>query len=155
MKEIKIVNLKPQLVIGIRKRGHYREIAEMLPRLYKYASEKSAEFSGMPTFICHESPEEAAEADKTGNADIEIAAPIKERIEGNNEMSCYTIPGGKMAKIVHKGPYEECEPTYNELFTWIKENNKKIIGPIREIYLNDPREVGPEETLTEIYIPIE
>jgi effector-binding domain-containing protein len=29
------------------------------------------------------------------------------------------------------------------------------MGPIREIYLNDPREVSPEELLTEIYAPIE
>lgn len=155
MKEITIVDLNPQLVIGIRKKGHYKEIAELLPRLYKYASENGAEFSGMPTFICHESAEETIEADKTGNADIEVVAPIKERIKGNDEMDCYTIPGGKMAKIVHKGPYEECETTYNELFSWIKENNKKITGPIREVYLNDPGEVGPDETLTEIYIPIE
>ena len=155
MKEINIINLKPQLVLGIRKRGHYKEISEMLPRLYEYGSKKGAEFSGMPTFICHETPEEVEEADKTGNADIEVVAPIKERIEETDEISCYTIPGGKMAKIVHKGPYEECESTYSELLSWIKENNKKIIGPIREVYLNDPREVGPEETLTEIYTPIE
>jgi AraC family transcriptional regulator len=155
LEKIKIVNLGPQLVIGLRKRGHYREIAEMFARLYKYASEKGAEFSGMPAFICHESPEEAREADKAGNAEIEVVTPIKERIKCNNEMDCYTIPGGKMAKIVHKGPYEECETTYNELFTWIKENNKRIIGPIREVYLNDPKEVETEEILTEIYVPIE
>ena len=31
---------------------------------------------------------------------------------------------------------------------------KKIAGPTREVYLNDPREVGIEEALTEIYLPI-
>ncbi|GAH06344.1 unnamed protein product, partial [marine sediment metagenome] len=36
-----------------------------------------------------------------------------------------------------------------------EKNNKRIIGPIREVYLNDPREVGPEETITEIYVPID
>ncbi len=29
-----------------------------------------------------------------------------------------------------------------------------VAGPIREVYLNDPREVGLEEALTEIYVPI-
>ena len=29
-----------------------------------------------------------------------------------------------------------------------------INGPIREVYPNDPREVPPEEILTEIYIPV-
>jgi len=155
MEKIEIINLEPQIVIGIRKKGYYREIAEMLPKLYEYASRKGAEFSGMPAFICHESPEEVEEANKTGGADIEVVAPIANSIEETNEIHCYTLPGGKMAKIIHKGPYDTCETTYNELFKWIEKNNKRIIGSIREVYLNDPREVGPEETLTEIYAPID
>ncbi len=31
----------------------------------------------------------------------------------------------------------------------MKENAKELAGPIREAYLNDPREVGPEGMLTE------
>ena len=60
-----------------------------------------------------------------------------------------------MAKTVHRGPYEACEPTYAKLFAWIGENGKRIAGPLREVYLNDPKEVPPEEILTEIYAPIE
>ncbi|MBA7704469.1 hypothetical protein ES703_113279 [subsurface metagenome] len=155
MERIEIINLEPLLVIGVRKKGYYREIGEILPRLYEHASKKGAVFSGMPTFICHESPEEIEEANKTGSADIEVAVPIENNIEETDEMHCYTLPGGKMAKIIHKGPYDACEITYNELFAWIEKNNKRIIGPIREVYLNDPREVGPEETITEIYAPID
>jgi effector-binding domain-containing protein len=59
-----------------------------------------------------------------------------------------------MAKTVHKGPYQECSSTYERLFSWLDENNQKIVGPIREAYLNDPREVAPEEILTMIYVPI-
>ncbi len=60
-----------------------------------------------------------------------------------------------MAKILHKGPHEECILTSEKLFSWIAENGKRIVGPIREIYLNDPREVPPEEITTEIYVPQE
>jgi len=41
-----------------------------------------------------------------------------------------------------------------KLFDWLQENNYKIVGPIREGYVNDPREVAPEEILTIIYVPI-
>ena len=105
--------------------------------------------------MCHETAEEAMEADKTGNADIEVVAPIAEAIEETEEIKCYTLSGGRMAKIVHKGPYEKCESTYNKIFAWIEKNGKKIVGPIREAYLNDSREVGLEEALTEIYVPID
>ena len=60
-----------------------------------------------------------------------------------------------MARIVHKGPYEGCEAAYETLFAWLEENGKEVVGPIREVYLNDPNEVPPAEILTEIYAPIE
>jgi len=154
MEEITVVDVKPQLVAGIRKKGYYREIAELLPKLYEYATKKGAKFTAPPIFVCHETAEEAMEADKTGTAYVEVAAPIAEKIEETEEIKCYTLPGGKMAKIIHKGPYDKCETTYNKIFAWIEKNGKKIAGPIREAYLNDPREVGLEEALTEIYIPI-
>ncbi|NIM44938.1 MAG: transcriptional regulator [Nitrososphaeria archaeon] len=154
MDEVTVVDVKPQLVTGIRKRGHYREIAELLPRLYEYATKRGATFTAPPIFVCHETAEEAMEADKTGNALIEVAAPIAENIEETKEIKCYTLPGGKMAKIIHKGPYDKCEPTYEKIFAWIEKNGKKIAGPTREAYLNDPREVGLEEAITEIYVPI-
>jgi AraC family transcriptional regulator len=154
MEEVTVVDVKPQLVAGIRKRGHYREIAELLPKLYEYAAKKGAKFTAPPTFVCHETAEEAMEADKTGNALVEVAAPIAETIEEIDEIKCYTLPGGKMAKIIHKGPYEKCASAYNKIFSWINMNGKKIVGPTREVYLNDPREVDSEEILTEIYVPI-
>jgi effector-binding domain-containing protein len=154
LEEVTVVDVKPQLVAGIRKRGYYREIAELLPRLYEYSAKKGAEFTAPPVFVCHETPEDAMEADKTGNALVEVAAPIAARIEETEEIKCYTLPGGKMAKIIHKGPYDKCEPAYNKVFAWIEEKGRRIIGPTREVYLNDPREVGIEEALTEIYVPI-
>jgi effector-binding domain-containing protein len=59
-----------------------------------------------------------------------------------------------MARIVHHGPYEACEPTYERLFAWISDKGLQITGPIREIYLNDPRVVSPEQILTEILAPV-
>ena len=41
-----------------------------------------------------------------------------------------------------------------ELFDWLQKNNHKIVGPIREGYVNDPREVEPDEILTIIYVPV-
>ncbi len=65
------------------------------------------------------------------------------------------FPEARWQVIVHKGPYEECSPTYEKLFSWIAEKGKRIVGPIREVYFNDPREVPPEKILTEIYAPLD
>jgi len=51
--------------------------------------------------------------------------------------------------------YAVITSTYEKFYKWIEEQGKKITGPVREVYLNDPNEVGMEEALTEIYAPIE
>jgi effector-binding domain-containing protein len=156
MDEITIVDVQPQLVAGMTKIGQYKLIAELLPKLYEYAGSKGAQFSGPPVFLCHEiAVDKVMEADKNGTANVEVAAPIVSNIPETDEIKCYTIPGGKMAKTVHKGPYAECGPTYEKLYKWIADQGKTISGPVREVYLNDPREVGEAEALTEIYAPIE
>lgn len=155
MHEISIVNEKLRLVVGARKRGYYKEIAVMLPQLFEYALSQKARITGPPMFLWHESSfEDAKKADLDGNANIEVCVPIAEKITETEMFRCYELPGGKVAKIKHKGPYETSGQAYENLFDWMKENAKELAGPIREAYLNDPREVGPEETLTVIYAPI-
>jgi AraC family transcriptional regulator len=155
MMEITIVEEKPQLVAGMRRRGHYKEIAKMLPALFEYVIGRGAIIAGPPLYLCHEkSVEEAQKADEAGNADIEVCVPIAEKIPESDDIKCYELSGGKNARIIHKGPYEACEPAYERLFAWLLENGLKLTGPIREAYLNDPREVAPEDILTAIYAPI-
>ena len=160
MTDITITEIPTQTVIGIRRRGRYQEqIPAMMMELFTYVAEHRIEVAGMPVFVCHEtSPEEVMQAQEEGTADIEIAVPVAAPVaiagEGPNAVTCYELPGGTMATAVHKGPYETCEPTYNNLFAWISVHGKEITGPIREVYLNDPGEVAPEDILTEIYVPV-
>jgi effector-binding domain-containing protein len=156
MDEITVVELKPQLVLGMRKRAGYEEIGTMIQELYEFAADKNIGKVGRPIFICHEETvEQAMEADKNKNADLEVAISISEKVEETEDFKCYELPGEKMAKTVHKGPYEDCGPTYKKLFAWLEENGKRIVGLTREVYVTDPREVPPEEYLTEIYTPID
>ncbi|MFZ2455046.1 MAG: GyrI-like domain-containing protein [Candidatus Altiarchaeia archaeon] len=154
MEEVTVVELKPQAVLGTRKKGRYTDIPAMLGALCGYPGAMPA-FSGPPVFVCHESsPEEVEKANKEGTADVEVAIPVSKKIKGSKEIKNYELPGGKMAKIVHKGPYAKCGPAYEKLFAWIAKNKKKLAGPTREVYLNDPREVSEMDLLTEIYAPI-
>lgn len=154
--EIRIVEVQPQMVLGMRKKGKYEEIGMMIPKVCQFAEESGVQIQGPPIFGCHEmTVEESKKADEEGNADVTVAVPVSGKVEGTDEIKCYELPGGKMAKIVHKGPYQECESTYEKLFAWLGQSGKRIVGPTGEVYLNDPREVPPEEFLTEIYALIE
>jgi hypothetical protein len=54
------------------------------------------------------------------------------------------------ATTVHRGPYEQIGPAYHTLTGWISEHGHDIAGPPREIYLNDPQMVPPEDLLTRV-----
>ena len=81
-------------------------------------------------------------------------AGLRHREKQGRYQGVYALPGGRMVRTLHRGPYETCESTYLALFSWIEEHYLQIAGPIREIYPNDPREVKPEEIITEIFIPV-
>jgi effector-binding domain-containing protein len=114
------------------------------------------EITGPPIFLCHEQTMQAVEeAMKNNNADLEVAIPVSGKIVESDVMKNYELPGVKMVKTLHKGPYEKVGDTYNRLFEWMAKNGKEVKGPYREYYLNDPTEVPPEEILTEVYAQIE
>ena len=154
--EISVVEVTPLLVAGIRRKGSYGRIPQMIGELAEFAVRREIGPAGPPIFLCHEkSAEDASQADAAGNADIEVTFPVTGRTRPEGDISTYVLPGGMMARVLHKGPYQECAPTYAKLFAWLESRGKKVTGPIREIYLNDPREVPPDEILTEILAPVE
>ena len=156
MYELSIVEVPAQTVLSMRKRGKYEEIPAMFAAVFPFAIEKGLQIQGPPLFLTREmSEEEALAADEAGDADLEVAVPISGKTEGTDEFKCYELPGGKMARILYKGPYQNSKPAYEKLFAWLEENGKSITGPIRELYLNDPSQTAPEDLLTEIFAPME
>lgn len=155
MDEIRMVDIPPQKVLGIRKTGTYRLIPELLINVYEFAVKKNIAITGPPVFVCHEaSPESVKEANDMGTAMVEVAWPVAGSPKGSREFRVYDLRGGTMVHTVHRGPYETCEQTYLKVFAWITEKGLIISGPIREVYPNDPHLVQPEEILTEIYVPV-
>ncbi len=154
MGDVVITVVAPQLVVGMRKRGTYAQIRPMMLTLRDYIAAAGAEVVGPPAFICHETPKNVVKANLLHNADVEVVIPVSMRIEEVEEITCYELAGGPMAMIVHEGPYDRSALAYKKLFAWIAENHKKIAGPTREVYLNDPKKVSPEELRTEIYAPV-
>ena len=156
MNEITIIDMPNIKVMGMKKTGRYKDlIPSMLQQLYQHLMKNDDEVCcGPPMFICHDTcVEEVIEADKNGTAVVKVAIPIMKEIDQTDDMKIYNLSGGKMAKIIHKGSYENMNHKYEKHYKWIKENNKSITCPSREVYVNDPKEVTIENILTEIYAP--
>ncbi len=155
MEVVSIIDVGPLNVVGTRRTGAYHDVAKVLPELFMHVSSNGMQMTGPPIYLCHElTMEEVERAMRENDADLEVAIPVTGKIVEKGDIKAYKIPGGKMAKIVHKGPYDRVGETYGRLFEWMGRTGKAPRGPFREIYLNDPTKVTPEEILTEINVPI-
>jgi effector-binding domain-containing protein len=87
--------------------------------------------------------------------DVELGFPVSRSLPGAGDIQASEIPAGKFAACVHIGPYNEIEPAYQALSTWIEEQGYKTSGVAYEFYLNDPAEIPPEALQTQIAFPLE
>ena len=80
MSEIDIVEVPTQLVVGMRRRGTYAQLGEMIATVWRFAAGSGAQIQGRPTFICHETPKEAMKANEQANADVEVVVPVAKKV---------------------------------------------------------------------------
>jgi effector-binding domain-containing protein len=103
---ITIVEVQPALVAGMRRKGSYTLIPVMIMDLFGFLCGKGIPPAGGPVYLFHEgSPEAAFAADAAGTADIEIVVPVTGKFPPAGDISCYRLPGGKMARVIRpEGP---------------------------------------------------
>nr|WP_281034003.1 GyrI-like domain-containing protein [Methanosalsum zhilinae] len=88
------------------------------------------------------------------NLDVEMGFIVPAKVEGKDDIRSSTIPGGREASFVHKGPYAASEQGYIKLLEWIKEQGEEVTGVSYEFYYNSPEEVPEFELLTKIVFPL-
>ncbi|MEW6225424.1 MAG: GyrI-like domain-containing protein [Chloroflexota bacterium] len=65
------------------------------------------------------------------------------------------LPGGRVATILHVGPYDGLADTYDKLERWLGEAGATAAGPMWEVYWSDPAaEPDPSTWRTMIHVPL-
>lgn len=109
-----------------------------------------AEPAGAPFVVYHDV------IDERTAGDIEICVPVPAGTDlADGPVRYREVPGGTVAATVHHGPYQEISPAYHVVTGWIEQQGVTPAGPPREVYLNDPQSVLPDELLTEVQFPID
>ncbi|HZD79611.1 MAG TPA: GyrI-like domain-containing protein [Actinomycetota bacterium] len=87
---------------------------------------------------------------------IEICAPVVEPFEDRGEARGMRIPAGLVACTIHRGRFEEIGPAYQALAVWVREHDRQMAGPPREVYLTDLEATpDPASNVTEVQFPID
>jgi DNA-binding transcriptional MerR regulator/predicted transcriptional regulator YdeE len=141
--DIKLVETIDTNMVSVRGNIAIRDFDKLFLRLTDLMEQTGAVCAGGLLAIYH-SPEFDPE-----DTDLEIGYPVTAASDHTR-----TLKGGPCAAAVHKGEYGKLHETYTRLGAWIDSKGYAISAPPYEIYLNDPREVPPDQLITEVYFPI-
>ncbi|HDR73127.1 MAG TPA: transcriptional regulator [Methanoculleus sp.] len=156
MIRVEMVEGAAHRVIGMRRQGRYEDVIPLLGELVAFAEEHGIERAGPPAYIRHETDlGEAARAHHAGTADLEVVLPVEGSVEAQGEVGIYDLAGGPMARIIFMGPYEELEEEYRDFFAWLDRHGKRVAGPVREVFVNEPWENPGQDPVVWIYAPVE
>lgn len=115
-------------------------------KLAAYAGENGAAFAGPPYARYYNMDMDAL--------DVEIGFPVDKVLPGQGDIQAGTLPGGKRAAAVHRGPYTTIGATYDKLMAYTQQEGLTTTEWMYESYLNSPEENPPEKLETEIFFPI-
>lgn len=148
--ECRIQEVKPAITIAYRFTSSIETITRDLtlhfPRVVDFLKEVGEHPAGF-SYMCIYSME-------FGNWQVECGFPVLHPIPGNGEFIASTIPGGRCATTMHRGPYPELIHSYERLANWMKANQLIAKGPLYEYSMNDPRITKPEDLYAGLMIPI-
>jgi AraC family transcriptional regulator len=148
------IESRPELrVFCVQHIGPYSRISEAFARL-RELSGRAGLLQGRPTMLAvyHDDPESTPEAEL--HSDAAVVVPEGAALPAG--LTELRIPGGRHAKLVHVGPYEELGDAWARLMgQWLPRSNERLgEGVTYEIYVNTPMEVPKEQLVTELYLPL-
>ena len=151
-----IIILDDIQVIAARGIGRYDEIAaEAWGRIMKFAYGNKLMSNKVRRFgVSHDDPN-ITDFDKIR---YDACLDLDVNIPQSDNLKKMVIAGGKYAKFLHKGSYDDLDKAYSYIFNeWLPKSDQKLrIAPPFDLYLNkDPRRTKPENLRTEIHIPLD
>lgn len=111
----------------------------------EYLSSIDSLFGGEPIVCFHNMDLE--------HLDVEIGFPVANHINGSKEIKANLMPSQRIVSAIDLGPYEQQDPTLEDIFTWIQQNGYEMQGTIYYQYLNDTNRPA-SEFLTKMILPI-
>ena len=144
----------PELRVGaVRHVGPYNQIPKAFERLGAVAGPAGLlRHAGSMIAIYHDDPETTPQDQLRSEAALVVPEGIK-LPEGLVEEH---IAGGRYARTLHVGPYEQLGDVWARfLGEWVPASGNRIgDGVSYEIYLNNPTQVPKQELRTELYVPL-
>lgn len=132
----------------IRARVPVHELVALFDRAFREVSETLGR-QGVPpvgaAFARYAGP-------PTDVADLEVGFPTATPITDEGDVVASTLPGGRVARTILAGPYDELGAAWAALAAWMAEHGHIPGDAFWETYVTEPRpDMDPADLRTELY----
>ncbi|MBA7467499.1 DNA gyrase inhibitor [subsurface metagenome] len=151
--DVKIKDIKPMTVAFINVKGSFSQIPLTFQKLYGWIAQKGYKPIGPSIAVYYNVPGEVPDEQLRWELRSQLSGDMAEVEPDTEAFGVKKVDAVKMATTMYKGPYENIEPVYGALNTWVAASDYEVSGPVEELYYNDPT-VAEVEPITEIRFPI-
>lgn len=149
--DVRIEELAPMRLLGIRRNGPYTNVNEAWQRLVQHGLERGIFTTRTPRVgLSWDDPQ------TTDASVLRYAACIVSDAAADDVLEEVTIEEGRWAIYRHVGPYELIGPIFDRLLNDVIARRELELrhAPAMELYRNNPRVVAPGELITNLALPI-
>lgn len=134
--EISIEEVAPRALIVAHARANNRTlgalIGELLPQVWQFIKENGLENTGHSIVIYHGEGGDDIFSDE--GMPIEIGAEVLGSFQNTDAIRHSASPGGKVARTLHAGPYQQLPAAHDAVRQWCEENGHAMTGLCWEFY---------------------
>ena len=87
-----------------------------------------------------------------GGFDLTVGFPCSDVVEPVGRVEPSELPGGRVARTMHVGSYDEVGAAYEAVISWLTDEGCVVSGEPWECYLDGPEVAEPR---TEVFVPCE
>ena len=135
--EVRVLEVAAQPVAIVDGRARQEDfpkvIRPMFDRFYQNVGSVDLRQRGLNIIIYRNHPDVNLLVSAEG-VPLEVGIRVPEPFTGNDIIRCSSTPSGKVATVVHMGPYERLGSAYDALGKWRKDNQAAWAGPFWELY---------------------
>jgi len=125
----------------------------MLAKLEERLASVPLKTIGPASGVYYNTPDEVDAQELAWDVFCQVRLETAEVAEDESGFGIKTLPGIRVANIIHRGSYRRARSTYERLETWIAQQGLRVCGPAEEVYLT-PISSPSEEQQVEIRLPV-
>jgi effector-binding domain-containing protein len=117
------------------------------PRLTAVLSGQGITIEGPAFALYHGQPAETV--------DIEVGFVANRPVQPEDGVRAGSLPGGRVARLVHQGGYDQLQTSWERLRLWIEARDLTPSRDLWEVYVTEPSpDMDPAELRTELNWPV-